>query len=303
MRRSLIGFLCLLVVVTTGYFVWQIRALESRRIAAPAVSAHGARPSSVDTANGVSETAAPPLSAPLPNKANPLMKAEPLYASSERGSAAAMPEDIVLRVHRAKAPETPAALQAARAALAQGDLAEAKVRFSALLDTDPHHLEALLGLADIALRQDMGASARQFYQAASNAYPQDIRAQAGLLGLAAAAGKMDAPALESRLKTLMAEAPQAATPHFVLGNLLAAKGRWQEAQEAYFEACRRDRENPDFRYNLAVSLDVLNQPKLAAEQYRAALAATAAGAPANFAATAVEARLLVLQALPQESSP
>jgi uncharacterized protein HemY len=214
-----------------------------------------------------------------------------------------MPEDIVLRVHRAKAPETPAALQAARAALAQGDLAEAKVRFSALLDTDPHHLEALLGLADIALRQDMGASARQFYQAASNAYPQDIRAQAGLLGLAAAAGKMDAPALESRLKTLMAEAPQAATPHFVLGNLLAAKGRWQEAQEAYFEACRRDRENPDFRYNLAVSLDVLNQPKLAAEQYRAALAATAAGAPANFAATAVEARLLVLQALPQESSP
>ncbi|MDR2366105.1 MAG: tetratricopeptide repeat protein [Zoogloeaceae bacterium] len=219
-----------------------------------------------------------------------------------------MSEDIVLRVNRVRAPETSAAeapttVRQAQTALARGDLAEAKTRFAALLAVEPRHLESLLGMAEIALRQEEHTAAWQFYQAALNAHPMDARAQTGLLGLAAVAGQMDAQTLESRLKTLMREAPQAATPHFVLGNLLAAEGRWQEAQNAYFEACLRDRANPDFRYNLAVSLDVLNQPRLAAEQYQEALVAAAAGAPANFAVAVVEARLLALrQSLPEERS-
>jgi tetratricopeptide (TPR) repeat protein len=290
--------LCLLLAVAFGYFAWRLWALESRQIAAPAAP-QAAYPQSVDAADAFLE----PTAHSFPASSSDRMKAEsPRIAPERRSIVASAPEGIVLRVHPARASETPDAVQQAQTALAQGDSTQAAAQFLALLAADPHHLEALLGLADIALRQDKGAEAWRYYQAALNAHPQDARAQTGILGLAAAAGQVDASMLESRLKTLIAEAPQAATPHFALGNLFAAQGRWQEAQNAYFEACRRDRTNPDFRFNLAVSLDVLNQPRLAAEQYRAALAA-AAGAPANFAAPAVQARLAALQDLPEAETP
>jgi tetratricopeptide (TPR) repeat protein len=291
----------LLLVAVFAYFGWQLWALESRQIATSATP-HAEQPQALAVTDVVpAEAAARPLFAPPPPRRE---KAEVFRTPlARRPMQISAPENIVLRVHPARAPETPSAVQRAQRALAQGDLAQAKAQFVALLDADPHHLEALLGLADIALRQEDGAAAWRFYQAALNAYPQDARAQTGMLGLAAAAGQVDAPALERRLKNLMVEAPQAATPHFALGNLLAAQGRWREAQNAYFEACRLDRTNPDFRYNLAVSLDILNQPRLAAEQYQEALAAAAAGAPANFAVPAVEARLRRLQAQPEEGAP
>jgi tetratricopeptide (TPR) repeat protein len=295
----LIRFLCLLFVAVFAYFGWQFWSLESRQITMSAAP-HALAVADADP----EEASAPPLSAPSsPNRVKPEVLRTPLERGSSGSMGTSAPEDIVLRMHPAHAPETPTAVQHAQTVLAQGDLTRAKAQFAALLNADPHHLEALLGLADIALRQDDGAAAWRFYQAALNAYPQDMRARTGMLGLAAVAGQVDASALESRLKNLMAEAPQAATPHFALGNLLAAQGRWREAQDAYFEACRRDRTNPDFRYNLAVSLDILNQPRLAAEQYQEALAAVAAGAPANFAVPAVQARLRLLQALPEEDAP
>ena len=60
--------------------------------------------------------------------------------------------------------------------------------------------------------------------------------------------------------------------HFTLGNEYARQGRWGEAQQAYFKAVTKDPDNPDFAYNVAVSLDHLRQPKLALEYYRRALA-------------------------------
>ena len=49
------------------------------------------------------------------------------------------------------------------------------------------------------------------------------------------------------------------------------QGRWAEAQQAYFKAFATDPDNPDFAFNLAVSIDQLRQPKLALEYYRRAL--------------------------------
>ena len=46
---------------------------------------------------------------------------------------------------------------------------------------------------------------------------------------------------------------------------------WPEAQQAYFKAYSAEPENPDFAYNLGVSLDHVGQPKLALEYYRRAL--------------------------------
>jgi tetratricopeptide (TPR) repeat protein len=304
LRAFLIRSLCLLLVAAFGYFAWQLWVLESRQIAvstAPPVVPPVVRSPSGEALASPDDAADVPEAAASLSPSAPVSRIPPTAPAHER--APSLSEAIVLQVHQDRAPKMPSALQQAQAALARGDLDEARTRFSAFLAADPHHLEALLGMADIALRQDEGAAAWRFYQAALNAHPADARAQTGMLALAAAAGQVDAQTLEGRLKTLMIEAPQAATPYFAFGNLLAAQGRWREAQNAYFEACRRDRTNPDFRYNLAVSLERLNQPRLAAEQYQAALAAVAAGAPANFAVAAAESRLRVLLALPEEAAP
>ena len=83
--------------------------------------------------------------------------------------------------------------------------------------------------------------------------------------------QLDPIAVESRVKSMLAANPEANVLHFTLGNQYAQQGRWAEAQQAYFKAFAANPENPDFAFNLAVSLDQLRQGKLALEYYRKAL--------------------------------
>ncbi|MGH8525393.1 MAG: tetratricopeptide repeat protein, partial [Gammaproteobacteria bacterium] len=48
-------------------------------------------------------------------------------------------------------------------------------------------------------------------------------------------------------------------------------GRWAEAQEAYFKAFGTEFQDPDYVFNLAVSLDRMGQAKTAVGYYRQAL--------------------------------
>jgi Tfp pilus assembly protein PilF len=285
-RRPLVVVLAVafgVVVVYGVWLVWQMQQLGSNSDVAaytpsapsPSVVSEPAEPTPVATHK--------PIAVPLPASAD---EAAPEEAAAEETG-------IVFVAHTSSEPaSTP--LQAAQTALARNDIAAASQHFSALLKTDPRHLEALLGLAAIALHQNEPETAWRFYQTAWAAYPQDARVQTGMLALLSAAGQLAPQQAESRLKNLIAQQPQAAAPHFALGNLLAGQGRWSEAQAAYFEACRWDTRNPDYRFNLAVSLDALHQSQLAATHYRAALAA-AEIAPANFAAADAWARLEALQ--------
>ncbi|MEN3374228.1 sigma 54-interacting transcriptional regulator [Dechloromonas sp. ZS-1] len=75
---------------------------------------------------------------------------------------------------------------------------------------------------------------------------------------------------ETQLRTYLAHRPGASPLHFALGNQLAEQGRWHEAHLAYTQALRGDSNNPDYRYNLAVSLDRLHQSQLARHHYRLA---------------------------------
>jgi len=56
-----------------------------------------------------------------------------------------------------------------------------------------------------------------------------------------------------------------------LGNVYAAQGRWNEAQSAYFDAQRQEPDSPDYAFNLAVSLEHINQPRAALDYYQRAL--------------------------------
>jgi Flp pilus assembly protein TadD len=81
--------------------------------------------------------------------------------------------------------------------------------------------------------------------------------------------------------------------HFTLGNQLAQQGRWAEAQQEFFKAYAAEPDNPDFAYNLAVSLDHLRQPKVAREYYQRAV--TLAGTRgASFDPASARARIAQL---------
>jgi uncharacterized protein HemY len=93
---------------------------------------------------------------------------------------------------------------------------------------------------------------------------------------------------------MIAEQPDEPALHFALANVYAASARWREAQQSFFSAYIGDPEQPDYLFNLAVSLDHLHQGKLAREFYEKA-AAAAARRPAAFSPARIAERLRELQ--------
>lgn len=167
-----------------------------------------------------------------------------------------------------------ARLSAAYGALQSGQLTTAEAGYRDVLAREPGNIDAQLGLAVIAARAGRLEDAQARYLAVLDAAPRNAAAQAGLLSLS---GAIPATQRESRLKQLLATPPAdptlAGLLHFALGNVYGEQQRWAEAQAAYFEATVADRDNPDYLYNLAVSLEHLQKPALAARQYEAAVRA------------------------------
>jgi tetratricopeptide (TPR) repeat protein len=201
----------------------------------------------------------------------------------------AEPESLI-RITKSHLRVNPAAARGFEA-LNAGDLETAKAEYQRLLDAEPRNGDALRGLAAVAMRQGDAAAAGDWYLKALEADPKDALAQAGLIGLRGHGGEPGDPlALESRLKTLIAARPDVGALHFALGNVHARQSRWSEAQQAFFKAFSAEPEHPDYAFNLAVSLDHLRQPALAAQYYAQALG-LAAQRPAGFDKAQVAARL------------
>jgi tetratricopeptide (TPR) repeat protein len=175
-------------------------------------------------------------------------------------------------------------------AFQKGDLTTARSQYQAALQREPANRDVLLGLAAVDIRTRNFESAESRYLKILEADPRDALAMAGLIALR---GQTDPLQSESRLKSLIAANPDSAHLHFALGNQYAAMVRWPEAQSAYFKAYSLDPDNPDFSFNLAVSLDQLRQGKLALEYYRRALALVNTR-PAGFDRNQVSARITEL---------
>jgi tetratricopeptide (TPR) repeat protein len=162
------------------------------------------------------------------------------------------------------------AIDRAYAALQGGDLSTAQSAYEQALKNDPKNADALHGVAAIHLRQGQTDRAQEYFLRALEADPKDARAQASLIGMN---DQIDPGQSESRLKLLLSTQPDSPFLHFYLGNLYARQSRWAEAQQAYFRAMAGEPNNPDYLFNLAVSLDQLHQVKPAAQYYAQALAA------------------------------
>lgn len=177
-------------------------------------------------------------------------------------------------------------------AFQQGNLATAQSEYNRAFQTDPYNTDALHGLAAIAQTRGQVEQAALLYQKILNINPQDAVAQAALVNLR---NQTDPTMAEARLKILSRNQPELAAPAFALGNLYAKQNRWQEAQHAYFQAYNTEPNNPDILFNLAVSLEHLRQPGLAAQYYEKALAAMQ-NQPANFNREEAASRLQSLRA-------
>ncbi|HRD89542.1 MAG TPA: tetratricopeptide repeat protein, partial [Accumulibacter sp.] len=172
-----------------------------------------------------------------------------------------------------------------------GRVDEAERAYEQVLRRDPRSADALLGLAAIAVRQGRYERAQNLYLRVLESDPADPTAQAALINLH---GGGDGGQSESRLKTLLAAQPDSPPLHFALGNLYSRQRRWSDAQQAYFQAYALDPDNPDYLFNVAVSLDHLRQGKLALQYYRMALSA-ADLSRAAFDRNAARQRILELQ--------
>jgi len=172
----------------------------------------------------------------------------------------------------------------------QGDLASAQQQYQIALRQEPNNRDALLGLAAIAVSRNQSAQAGSYYLKLVELDPSDPDAIAGITSLQGG----DPFEMESRLKRVLVQHPQAGAIMFALGNLYARQSRWSDAQQAYFNAYGTATRNPDYAFNLAVSLDRLNQEKLALEYYERALN-LAQSRPGTLNITAVQNRINELQ--------
>lgn len=174
-------------------------------------------------------------------------------------------------------PIDPTLLQAYEA-LQLGDFARARGLYEQVWRTDPKNLDALLGLAAIAVRNGESTLALRYYQGALELDPRNPYAQAGLLSIV---GGADPLATESQIKLLIAREPSALL-YFALGNLHADQGQWPSAQQAYFQAYQLQSDNPDYAFNLAVGLEHMGQSRAALDYYRKALDLSFRRGRANF---------------------
>ncbi|MCX8085383.1 MAG: hypothetical protein N3C63_00640 [Rhodocyclaceae bacterium] len=297
-----------------GWLWWQLQprgGLASKVALAPAPP-----PAPVSPPASGASPAGPPSAAPAPSSAAapPAVPPAPTLTSPAAAETAASKPSVIAQPEaprpvppreevRSAAPEPPIRvsrgvaktnplLEEAWQAFQRGEHDLARAAWQKVLSSEPLHTHALHGLAAIAQREGRHELAADYYLRALVVDPKDGLALAGLLALKPPA---DPLAMESRLKTLLAEQPESPYLNFALGNLYARAARWAEAQQAFFRAHVADPAHPDYLFNLAVSLDQLHQSRLAVEYYQRALAA-AASHPASFDAAAVAARLRALHA-------
>lgn len=272
-----------------GFYTWWQMQPRSSLVAMPNAQTPEARPAA-------QAPLAPAATEPAPSSATVATQALAAVANSLAShTGAEKPTQPVnsepaspIRITRSQTRVNPL-LDQGYAALQQGQLATAQQAYERMLATDPRSVDALYGLAAIAVHRQQAALAEDYYLRILEADPRDAVAHAGLTGLR---GRSNGA--ESRIKTLIAEQPNVAQLHFALGNLYAQDQRWRDAQQAYFLAYKNDSENPDTTFNLAVSLDQVHQDRLAAQYYAEALR-LAASRPAAFNREQAQARLRELQ--------
>jgi tetratricopeptide (TPR) repeat protein len=158
-------------------------------------------------------------------------------------------------------------LHEAYAAYRIGDNARALSLYNQVIEVDADNRNALLARAAIHMQEGNIDAAIRDYQALLLANPKDSLAMSSLL----AVSTYSPQETESQLKLMIREEPDSPYLNFALANAYGAQNRWQEAQRHYFMALQNNPNDPNYAYNLAVSLEHIAQPQSAITYYQRAL--------------------------------
>ncbi len=212
----------------------------------------------------------------------------------------------IYTLHHSLKPKLNPDLSIAYAAYQRGDEQTAQRAYGKVLETDKNNRDALLGLAALALRRGDNYQAQVYYQKILRLYPQDRIAQVNLINI------LGSYQNESQLKFLLQETiqnqnqnqnqRQIAYIYFSLGNFYAGQRRWGEAQYAFFNALNSQKNQADYAYNLAVSYEHLNKPRLALNYYQQSLKLAKRQIMINFNIQMVQKRVRSLKSLIRESN-
>ncbi|MGZ8252283.1 MAG: tetratricopeptide repeat protein [Methylophilaceae bacterium] len=183
-------------------------------------------------------------------------------------------------------------LLAAYQAFNAGDDAAAQRNYRQVLQGDVRNVDALLGMAAIAARQGRNNDAAGWYGKVLEVEPRNNVAQSAMVNVLAQA---DPVSSESRIKSLIAQQPEAAHLYASLGNLYAEQSQWPSAQQAYFQAFHFDQNNAEYAFNLAVSLEQIGKPGLALPYYQRALALLPVNGASSIDRAQLESRIAKLQ--------
>ena len=293
LNRSVVLALCGLLLVggSAGYLWWQMQpqayvpdpALASDPLAgnmadasasANAVTAPGDAPTHPA---GVKPVATSTVTSTAP-KAQRAAGGTPVATMAAPATAPATRPGKQLEIrHDAPEEAVDATLQEGYRAYQAGDFASARAAYVRALQSNYRNRDALLGMAAIAVRQGRPEEAERFYRKQLEFDPLDEVAKAGLTGVARGLGTRER---ETALRNLGDTPASNAQTAVQLGNLYASEKRWGDAQQQYFRALTLEPGNPDHAFNLAVSLEHLDQPKLALDYYQKAQTLAAQRKPA-----------------------
>ena len=183
-------------------------------------------------------------------------------------------------------------LAEAYSAYRRGDDKTALENYNKVLEVDPLNRNALLARAAIAIQDGDVASAIADYQLLLVQNPKDSLAMSSLISVTSISPQRS----ETQLKIMIREEPDSPYLNFVLANIYGAQNRWQEAQSYYFKALENNPEDPNYAYNLAISLEHISKPKVAIAYYEKALVNINKGL-ATFDEVVVSSRLEMLRKL------
>ena len=259
------------------------RLMEQR--AGESVTATGTATNSASMSKSPDAT---PAAASGSSNAQSAVATVPVAPSDKRGSELAA---VKLIRSESQYEKTAGLLDSGYQAMLNNDMSTAKRWYEQALALDRNSADALVGLATISSRNDQPLQAERLYRRALEVDPNEPGARAGLIALRRL---VDPTAQESALRSMIAGENATVANHVALGNLLAAQGRWPEAQQSYFQATSAEPNHPDYAFNLAVSLDRMRQGAAAIGAYRRAIE-LANARPARFHVAQVQTRLAELE--------
>ena len=178
-------------------------------------------------------------------------------------------------------------------ALQQNQFGQAREAYSQALNRSPTQRDALLGIAYAHYALGNVDQALSTLRRLVDLYPRDSDAISAIYLISGG----DIQAEETRFKQLLERSEHPAAIHYTLGVLYYDQSRFGEAERAFSKAVAIAPEQPDYAYNLALSLDRLGRMRDAARQYVTALN-LASQTNAVFNRDLARARLKILTAAP-----